>query len=91
MIHTSPVVLVEFAALDITAETKQTNSCQINIRLHVVSETRDESDGDMLDAVNGYRLDFEEGKTRPLKPVSWEHYHKYNGWMVTLVGLKTKG
>ena len=76
VIHTSPVVLVEFAALDITAETKQTNSCQINIRLHVVSETRDESDGDMrdgdvlwheklardvLDAVNGYRLDFEEG------------------------------
>lgn len=106
VIHTSPVVLVEFAALDITAETKQTNSCQINIRLHVVSETRDESDGDMrdgdvlwheklardvLDAVNGYRLDFEEGKTRPLKLVSWEHYHKYNGWMVTLVGLKTKG
>ena len=106
VIHTSPVVLVEFAALDITAETKQTNSCQINIRLHVVSETRDESDGDMrdgdvlwheklardvLNAVNGYRLDFEEGKTRPLKPVYWEHYHKYNGWMVTLVGLKTKG
>ena len=46
---------------------------------------------DVLDAVNGYRLDFEEGETRPLKPVSWEHYHKYNGWMVTLVGLKTKG
>ena len=106
VIHTSPVVLVEFAALDITAETKQTNSCQINIRLHVVSETRDESDGDMRDgdvlwheklardvlhAVNGYRLDFAEGKTRPLKQVSWEHYHKYNGWMVTLVGLKTKG
>lgn len=106
VIHTSPVVLVEFAALDITAETKQTNSCQINIRLHVVSETRDESDGDVrdgdimwheklahdvLDAINGYRLDFEEGETRPLKPVSWEHYHKYNGWMVTLVGLKTKG
>ena len=84
VIHTSPVVLVEFAALDITAETKQTNSCQINIRLHVVARY-------VLDAVNGYRLDFEEGKTRPLKPVSWEHYHKYNGWMVTLVGLKTKG
>lgn len=101
VIHTSPVVLVEFAALDITPKTKQTASCPINIRLHVVSETRDESDGDVLwheklahdvlDAVKGYRLDFEEGETQPLRPVSWEHYHKYNGWMVTLVGLKTKG
>lgn len=46
---------------------------------------------DVLEAVVRQRLRFEDHKTRPLDPVSWRHYHKYNGWMVTLVELKTKG
>ena len=106
IVHTSPVVLVEFSELDISPATKQTNTTNINIRLHIVSEVKDESDGDVWDedvewheklahdvlqAVVRQRLRFEDHKTRPLDPVSWRHYHKYNGWMVTLVELKTKG
>ncbi|WP_288149393.1 hypothetical protein [Bacteroides acidifaciens] len=106
VVHTSPVVFIEFSRLDISLETKQTNSTQINIRLHIVTEIMNESDGDVrdedvlmheqlahqvLDSVKDWRLDFEENETRPLRPVSWEHYHKYNGWMVTLIELKTKG
>ena len=106
IVHTSPVVLVEFSELDISPATKQTNTANINIRLHIVSEVKDESDGDVwdedvewheklahdvLEAVVRQRLSFEDHETRPLDPVSWRHYHKYNGWMVTLIELKTKG
>ncbi|RGP09282.1 hypothetical protein [Parabacteroides gordonii] len=106
VIHTSPVVFIEFSELDISSLTKQTDSTDIVIRLHVVAEVMDESDGDVwdedvcrheklahkvLETVKDWRLEFNGHETRPLRPVSWTHYHKYNGWMVTLIGLKTKG
>ena len=49
VVHTSPVVFIEFSRLDISLETKQTNSTQINIRLHIVTEIMNESDGDVRD------------------------------------------
>lgn len=106
VIHMAPVIFIEFSPLDISPATKQTNSTDINIRLHVVTEVMDESDGDVrdgdvlnheelaegvLNAVEGWRFDFNGHDTRPLQAVSWEHHHRYNGFMVTLVGLKTKG
>lgn len=105
-IHTAPVVFVEFAPLDLSERTKQTDETEIRIRLHVVTEVMDESDGDVWDAdverherlahhvveaLTNWRIDFEGKETRPLRVARWEHHHKYNGWMVTLIDLKTKG
>ena len=105
-VHAVPAVFIEFAKLSIAPETKQANNTDILIRLHVVTEVMNESDGDVqdgdvlahetlakdvLEAVEGWRFNFEGHETRPLRPVSWEHHHMFNSFMVTLVGLKTKG
>lgn len=106
IIHIAPCVLIEFSPLVITRETKLTNQTAITIRLHVVSEVISESDNNVsdaqveehealahqvLDAVDGLRMPFEDSVTRPLQQTGWTHNHKYNGWMVTLIDLKTKG
>lgn len=106
IIHIAPSVFVEFSPLVITRETKLSNQIAIAIRLHIVSEVISESDNSVsdaqveehealahrvLDATDGLRLPFDESETRPLQPSGWTHHHKYNGWMVTLIDLKTKG
>ncbi|MGM9759688.1 MAG: hypothetical protein ACI30I_06180 [Parabacteroides sp.] len=45
VIHTAPVLLVEFQDLDMSVLTKQTGRTHISIRLHVVTEAENESDG----------------------------------------------
>lgn len=106
IIHIAPCVYVEFSPLVINRQTKQTNTTDISIRLHIVSEVVSESDGcipdddvfqheslghQVLDAVEDKPLMFLEEETRPLRLAGWTHHHKYNGWMVTLIDLKTKG
>lgn len=106
IIHTAPVVFIEFSDLDITDQTKQAKQTVIQFRLHVVTEVMDESDGDVadgdvwhhealackvLDALEDCKLHFEGHETRPLRAFRWAHHHKYNGFMVTLIDLKTKG
>lgn len=106
VIHVSPSLFIEFRGLDFNRTTKQAQTTPISIRLHVVSEVMSESDGEIRDedvaaheaiarkvaeALEEVRLPFEEGETRPLRLASWTHNHKYYGWMVTLVGLETKG
>lgn len=106
VIHIAPCVFVEFSPLVINRQTKQTNTTDISVRLHIVSEVVSESDGcipdidvfqhetlghQVLDAVEDKPLMFLGEETRPLRLVGWTHHHKYNGWMVTLIDLKTKG
>ena len=106
IIHIAPALFVEFAPLVINRQTKQTNTTEISIRLHVVSQTVGESDGDVpdsdvgrhedlagriLEALEDKPLLFLEDETRPLRLAGWTHHHKYKGWMVTLIDLKTKG
>lgn len=106
VVHISPVVFVEFSPLSITPLTKQNSTTEIDIRLHVVTEMMNESDNDVsdadiisheelaekvADAVEGNKLTFGQGTTRPLQVTGWTHYHKYQGFMVTLIDLKTKG
>ena len=105
-IHTAPVVLVEFQDLDFTKVTKQKGNVLINIRIHVVTETESESDGDVLypsieaherlavsvrNMLEGWCLDFAGGETRPIYTVKWGHNHNYRGYMVTWIELETKG
>ncbi|MCD7838848.1 MAG: hypothetical protein LUG65_08050 [Clostridiales bacterium] len=106
VIHIAPCLFIEFSPLVINRQTKQTNTTDIGIRLHVVSEVVSESDGyipdsdvlqheklahQALDSVEDKPLTFLEEETRSLRLSGWTHYHKYNGWMVTLIDLKTKG
>ena len=106
VIHTTPALFIEFGGLEFSRTTKQALTTPISIRLHVVSEVMSESDGEILDddvaaheeiarkvlqAMEEVKLAFENGETRPLRMASWTHNHKYYGWMVTLVGLETKG
>lgn len=106
VIHATPALFIEFGGLDFSRTTKQAQTTPISIRLHVVSEVMSDSDGEIRDddvaaheeiarkvlqAMDGVRLPFEGGETRPVRLASWTHNHKYNGWMVTLIGLETKG
>lgn len=106
VIHTTPALFIEFGGLEFSPATKQALTTSISIRLHVVSEVMSESDGEIRDddvaaheqiarkvlqAMEEVKLPFENGETRPLRLASWTHNHKYYGWMVTLVGLETKG
>lgn len=106
VIHTTPALFVEFGELSFSHVTKTAQTTPISIRLHVVSEVLSESDGEIRDedvaaheeiarkvlqAMEGVRLPFEGSETRPVRLASWTHNHKYNGWMVTLIGLETKG
>lgn len=106
VIHTAPVLLVEFQDLDMSVLTKQTGRTHISIRLHVVTEADNESDGDVLypaiaeheriatdvwEALKYWKLDFMEGETDRLRPVKWGHNHNYRGYMVTWIELETKG
>ena len=106
VILVSPSLFIEFGGLEFSRTTKQALTTPISIRLHVVSEVMSESDGEIRDddvaaheqiarkvaeALDEVRLPFENGETRPLRLASWTHNLKYYGWMVTLVGLETKG
>ena len=106
VIHTTPALFIEFGGLEFSPTTKQALTTSISIRLHVVSEVMSESDGEIRDddvaaheqiarkvlqAMEEEKLPFENGETRPLRLASWTYNHKYYGWMVTLVGLETKG
>lgn len=106
VIHTTPALFIEFGGLDFSRTTKLAQTTPISIRLHVVSEVMSDSDGEIRDddvaaheqiarkvlqAMEEVKLPFENGETRPLRLASWTHNHKYYGWMVTLVGLETKG
>lgn len=105
-IHVAPCLFVEFAPLVINRQTKRSNTTGSGIRLHVVSVVLSESDGcvpdvdirrhealahRVLEAVEDTRLAFMEEETLPLRLTGWTHHHNYNGWMVTLIDLKTKG
>lgn len=102
----APVLFIEFAPLVINRQTKQAATTDISIRLHVVSRVVGDSDGDIPDTdvfrheslahrilslLEDKPLSFLEEDTRPLRLAGWEHHHKYKGWMVTLIDLKTKG
>ena len=106
VIHTTPTLFIEFGELSFRHVTKTTDATTISLRLHVVSEVWSESDGEIRDddvaaheeiarkvlqAMEEVRLPFEGGETRPIRLASWTHNHKYYGWMVTLLGLETKG
>ena len=106
VIHATPALFIEFGGLDFSRTTKQAQTTPISIRLHVVSEVMSDSDGEIRDddvaaheeiarkvlqAMEEVRLPFEGGETRPIRLASWTHNHKYYGWMVTLLGLETKG
>lgn len=106
VIHAAPALFIEFGGLDFSRTTKQAQTTPISIRLHVVSEVMSDSDGEIRDAdvaaheeiarkvlqaMEEVRLPFECGETRPIRLASWTHNHKYYGWMVTLLGLETKG
>ena len=97
---------MEFGELSFSHVTKTAQTTPISIRLHVVSEVMSDSDGEIRDddvaaheeiarkvlqAMEEVRLPFEGGETRPIRLASWTHNHKYYGWMVTLLGLETKG
>lgn len=106
-IHAAPAIFIEFSPLVVTPRTKQAEEVDIQVRLHVVSEVMNGADGDVQDAdvveherialmalraLEWCRFDFgEEGETRAMRLAEWSHNHVYNGWMVTLVTLKTKG
>ncbi|MGM9798285.1 MAG: hypothetical protein ACI3ZY_12105 [Parabacteroides sp.] len=106
VIHTTPALFIEFGELNFSHIMKTSQTTPISIRLHVVSEVLSESDGEIRDedvaaheeivrkvlqAIEEVRLPFDGGETRPIRLASWTHNHKYNGWMVTLLGLETKG
>ncbi|MCI7783191.1 MAG: hypothetical protein SO287_12910 [Parabacteroides sp.] len=106
VIHAIPALFVEFGELSFSHVTKTAQTTPISIRLHVVSEVMSDSDGEIRDddvaaheeiarkvlqAMEEVRLPFEGGETRPIRLASWTHNHKYYGWMVTLLGLETKG
>ena len=106
VIHAAPALFIEFGGLDFSRTTKQDQTTPISIRLHVVSEVMSDSDGEIRDAdvaaheeiarkvlqaMEEVRLPFEGGETRPIRLASWAHNHKYYRWMVTLLGLETKG
>lgn len=105
-IQKSPCLFVEFSPLAINRQTKQTNTTDIAIRLHVVSGVVSQADGSIsdndvfqhealghrvLDAVEDRSLTFEGKETRSLRLAGWSHQYKNSGWLATLIDLKTKG
>lgn len=106
IIHAAPAVFVEIDRLDFSQQTKQTRSTPIHITLHVVTEAASESDNNTPDeafraheaiatkaqqALKDKTLLFEGGETRPLRVKGRQFYARYQGWMVTLLELETKG
>lgn len=106
VVHTSPIVFVEFLPLSMIRTTKISNQTDIAIRLHVVSSVSSSSDGHLPDrdiaqneklahdircCVEEKTQPFDAGETRPLQLSGWTHQYKYNGWLITLMDLKTKG
>jgi len=106
LIGTTPVVYVEFDPLVINNATKMASQTEIGIHLHVVTEVNGMQEGhisdqlveehfaltdEVLEVMEGYTLPFDGGSTRPLQLVGWTPQYKYNGWIVTIIDLKTKG
>ncbi len=106
LIPSVPALLVEFAPLVVNRQSKQTNTTEISIRLHIVSAIREEPGGNVtdtdvyrheklasrvLEALENKRMLFSEYETRPLRLAGWTYHPQYKGWMVTFIDLKTKG
>lgn len=106
IIHTSPVIFVEFPQkLPFDQFTKLSDRVLLTIRIHIVSAVVPGADNSIPDELiaqheaiaqaahqrlNGVFLNFRDVMTEPLKFGSYEHYHKYKGWMITFLEFSTK-
>jgi hypothetical protein len=102
-----PSVFIEFDPLEIDPVVRMAGHTDIGIHLHVATKAYDEDNQntvtdasvashhslaeDISDTVDGYYLPFEGGVTRPLELARWMPQYKYNGWIVTVIYLKTIG
>ena len=106
IIGAAPAVYIEFDPLPINKATKMAAQTPIGIHLHVITEVIGHQDGfisdilveehhaladEVLEAVEGFCLPFCGDSTRPLQLTGWTPIYKYNGWLVTVIDLKTKG
>lgn len=105
-IGATPCLLVEFLPLVVNRQSKQSDVAEIGLRLHVVSDVAVDEAGNVadaavaahealahrvLDVLEDVSLLFQNAETRPLRLSGWTHHHRHNGYMVTLIDLKTKG
>lgn len=105
-IGATPCLLVEFLPLVVNRQGKQSEAAEIGLRLHVVSDVAVDAVGNVADApvaahealahrvlnaLEDVPLTFQHAQTRPLRLSGWTHHHRHNGYMVTLIDLKTKG
>lgn len=106
IIDIAPVVYVEFAAIEIDPVARMSGQTDLGIQLHVVTEIVSEREGHIPDSVveehqvlaeeivetlEGLCLPFMNETTAPLELAGWNSENRYNGWLVTMINLTTKG
>lgn len=103
-IASTPRIFVEFPEpLKIDAISKDARRTPVKIRLHVVTQAITGTDGTIPDAVVDAHEQIAtwakdaidhftppDGCTRQMNLTSWQHWHKYKGWMVTFVEFEAK-
>lgn len=106
IIHTSPVIFVEFPEkLPFNQFTKLSDRVLLTLRIHIASAVVPGADNSIPDVLiaqheaiawaavqrlKGAFIQFGDVMTEPLKFDSYEHYHKYKGWMITFLEFSTK-
>ena len=104
IIYVSPVAFVEFPErIPLDQVAGSVSRADFALRIHIVSACTAAQDGSISDnviqdheAIASQVQDILQGKqirmagstSTSLVPSGWQHYHKYNGWMVTFVDFK---
>lgn len=106
VIHVEPGVFIEFPDPIVPDPVSKTNKmAPLRIRVHVFSSILSEADGsvpdgqvedhdnlaeNVLNVLDGITLVKDEKELKVLKMISWQHYHKWSGWMVTFIEFETR-
>jgi hypothetical protein len=94
----TPVIFIEFPdAYAPTDVTKQLKEGPLRIRIHVASKVLTGHDNNVPDSaielnetigtsvMSLLKKNTLDGDIKPLQFVSWQHWHRWQGWMVTLL------
>jgi len=103
-IANTPRIFIEFPEpLNFEAISREARRSKIRIRLHVVSQAITENDGTIPDTVGDEHEDVAlwaqgvvdgftpaDGSCQRITFNTWQHWHKYRGWMVTFLEFDAK-
>lgn len=97
----TPLPLIEFPEkINKELTSKESGKLPFVAHVHIVTKADADQEGNILDslaelheyyanAVNNHLDWFKPEGFEHLEQTTWQHWHKYKGWMVTVIGYKT--